>query len=136
MKLRIIAATCAAALALTAAPAIGQHLEGDARSIYERWERMSAPPGTFWLDSSSDREVVRYTTARDVTLCLDEPSTVAGSIQGYALQVTWDRVNTLKLHPGNCLFFDARQVTVKPAAALPAGVVLRGRVETSRALVD
>lgn len=39
------------------------------------------------------------------------------------------------LYPGNCMFFDARQVTVKPAKDLPRGVVLKGQVETERALV-
>jgi hypothetical protein len=135
MKITSIAATCAAVLTLTAAPAVAQHLEGDARSIYGRWERMSAPPGTFWLDSSEDREIIRYTTPRDVTLCLPEPQNPRVASRDYALQVTWDRVNTLNLYPGNCLYFDARQVTVKPASTLPAGVVLKGRVAAERALV-
>jgi hypothetical protein len=48
--------------------------------------------------------------------------------------VTWDQTNTVVLYPGNCLYFDARRVSVKPATPLPQGVVLRGKVEAARAL--
>jgi hypothetical protein len=95
---------------------------------------MLAEPGTFWLDSNEDREVVRYTTPRDVRLCLPEPRGVNAPDRGYPLRITWDRTNSVILYPGNCMFFDARQVTVKPATDLPRGVVLRGQVETERAL--
>jgi hypothetical protein len=133
MKLTSLSAVCAAALAAgIAAPAAAQHLEGDARTAVERWGRMNAPAGTFWLDNNDDREIIRYTTPRDVRLCLPEPTTTE---RGYPLRVTWDGANSLVLYPGNCLFFDARQVTVKPASNLPPNVVLRGRVATERALV-
>jgi hypothetical protein len=130
-----VCAIAMAALAPFAAPAAAQNLEGDARSPVERWGRALAEPGTFWLDNNDDREIIRYTTPRDVRLCLPEPRGVGAADRGYALRVTWDRVNTVTLFPGNCLFFDARQVTVKPATNLPNGVVLRGRVETASALV-
>jgi hypothetical protein len=132
MNFRSIGTACAAAIAMAAAPAMAQNLEGDARSPVERWGRQMAPPGTFWLDSNDDREIIRYTTPRDVRLCLPEPTTTE---RGYPLRVTWDRTNTLVLYPGNCLFFDARQVTVRPASDLPRNVVLRGRVATESALV-
>ena len=40
------------------------------------------------------------------------------------------------LTPGNCLYFDARRVMLKPAEPLPAGVTLEGRIDASRALQD
>lgn len=119
----------------TAAPAAAQHTEGDAISPVTQWGRQLAAPGTFWLDNNDDTELIRYTTPRDVRLCLPEPRGVDAASRGYPLSITWDGANTAVLRPGNCLFFDARQVRVKPATALPRGVVLRGQVETESALV-
>lgn len=128
----ISAAVFAAIFSSTSASA--QQTEGDARGPVAQWGRMLAEPGTFWLDSNDDREVIRYTTPRDVRLCLPRPQGVGAADRGYPLQVTWDQSNRVTLYPGNCLFFDARRVSVKPATNLPSGVVLQGRVETERAL--
>ncbi|MGE3745510.1 MAG: hypothetical protein AB7G25_07360 [Sphingomonadaceae bacterium] len=127
-------AIAAAVITGMVAPAVAQHTEGDAASVIGQWGRRMAPPGTFWLDSNDDREVIRYTTPRDVRLCLPEPEGVGAADQGHSLRVTWDSTNNAILYPGNCLFFDARQVTVKPASNIPSGVTLRGSVETERAL--
>lgn len=124
----------AAAFALLAAPAFAQQAEGDANSPLVQWGRSMAAPGTFWLDSNDDVEIIRYTTPRDVRLCLPRPEGVNAAERGYSLQVTWDQANRAVLRPGNCLFFDARRVSVKPATAIPSGVTLRGQVETERAL--
>lgn len=123
----------AAALAPISAPA--QHLEGDTSDPIMRWGRMMAEPGTFWLDSNDDREIIRYTQPRDVRLCLPRPKGVNSAEEGRAIKVTWDQVNTALLMPGNCLFFDAKRVKLKPAESLPSGVTLTGRVETESALV-
>lgn len=130
----IVLAASGAALA-TVAPAAAQHTEGDALSPVMQWGRQLAPPGTFWLDNNDDTELIRYTTPRDVRLCLPEPTGVNAADRGYPLTITWDGVNTAVLRPGNCLYFDARQVRVKPATTLPRGVVLKGRVDTESALV-
>lgn len=122
----------AAALAVT--PAIAQDVEGDANSSLVQWGRMMAEPGTFWLDSMDDTELIRYTTSRDVSLCLPEPRGVNAAQQGIPLQITWDNQYSAVLRPGNCFFFDARTVKVKPAAPLPSGVTLSGRVQTQSAL--
>lgn len=122
--------------ACAAAPAIAQDIEGDATSVLTQWGRMMAEPGTFWLDSNDDVEVVRYTSARDVRLCLPRPEGVYAAQKGYPLRITWDGTNTAVLRPGNCLFFDARQVKVKPAAPLPSGVTLQGKIEAEAALRD
>lgn len=100
-----------------------------------RWSEMSAPPGTFFLNNQDDREVIHYTTPRDVRLCLPPAEETPGGRPAATvpLRVTWDGINGT-LYPGNCLFFDAKRVTVKPAAALPSNVVLRGTVETASAL--
>ncbi|WP_156500597.1 hypothetical protein [Croceicoccus bisphenolivorans] len=128
-------ATLFATAAMTVAPsAQAQHVEGDARSPVVQWGRMMAEPGTFWLDSMDDREVIRYTTARDVSLCLPRPDGVAAADKGYPIQVTWDGTNTATLYPGNCLYFDAKRVSLKPARALEPGVTLTGKVQTAGAL--
>ncbi len=132
IKRRILVA--AATICAIAPPALAQHVEGDAQSPVTQWGRELAEPGTFWLDSNDDREIIRYTTPRDVSLCLPRPKGVNAPDHGFPLRVTWDRTNTVILYPGNCLFFDARQVTVRPATNLPRDVVLTGRVETERAL--
>lgn len=123
----------ASALAVPGA-ASAQQVEGDALSATERWGRMRAEPGTFWLDGNEDREIIRYTTPRDVRLCLPRAKGVGAADRAYPITVTWDGTTRATLYPGNCLFFDARQVVLKPATELPRGVTLTGQVETSRAL--
>lgn len=117
-------------------PVAAQQTEGGADSPVTQWGRRLAEPGTFWLDSMDDTELIRYTTPRDVRLCLPEPRGVFAAQKGIPLRITWDGTNTAVLRPGNCLFFDARQVKVKPAAALPSGVTLSGSVDADYALVD
>lgn len=131
-------ATSALVLAVASAvaapgPVWAQRMEGDALSPTERWGRMRAEPGTFWLDGNEDREIIRYSTPRDVRLCLPRAKGVGAADRAYPITVTWDGTTRATLYPGNCLFFDARQVTLKPAAELPRGVTLTGQVETSRA---
>ena len=123
-----------AATALLGMPAQAQQTEGDARSPVVQWGRMLDEPGTFWLDNMQDREVIRYTSARDVTLCLPRPEGIDAAERAIPLTVTWDRQNTATVYPGNCLYFDAMRVTLKPAAPLPSGVTLTGQLQTERAL--
>lgn len=125
---------CAAAALAIGAPAIAQDVEGDAHSPVTQWGRMLAEPGTFWLDSNNDTELIRYTTPRDVSLCLPEPRGVGAADKGYPLKITWDNQYSVILRPGNCFFFDAKTVKVKPAEPLPTGVTLQGRVQTESAL--
>lgn len=134
LKSFLVAASGAAAL--TATPAIAQQTEGDAATPIQQWGRMHAQPGTFWLDSNDDTELVRYTSSRDVGICLPEPTGVFAAQKGYPLQITWDGTNTAVLRPGNCFYFDAKSVKVKPVKPLPSGVTLKGRVQTSSALTN
>lgn len=99
-----------------------------------RYARGLAEPGTFWLDTNDDREIIRYTTSRDVRLCLPRPEGVGSADRGFPLIVTWDQTNKVTLQPGNCLYFDAKRVSVKPATALPSGVTLEGQVDAAWAL--
>lgn len=124
------------AVFLLATPATAQQTEGDAHSPVAQWGRRLAEPGTFWLDTNEDREIIRYSTPRDVRLCLPEPEGVNAPDKAYPLLVRWDDNQRVTLYPGNCLFFDARRVVLKPASDLPSNVVLRGQVETARALQD
>lgn len=128
----LLAACTAAALA---GPAAAQNLTDkggpDSPGDVSLLTRFYADPGTFWLDGDQDRELIRYSHPRDVRLCLPKPAGVAGAKHGYALMVHWDPNNTATLFPGNCLYFDATRVSVKPAEALPQGVVLQGRVDTN-----
>ncbi len=132
-KTLITSSTLAAALCVSMG-AHAQHVEGDVTDPIMRQARMNAEPGTFWLDSMDDREVVRYTTPRDVSLCLPRPTGVSAADKGYPLTLTWDQVNTAILYPGNCFYFDAKRVSIKPAETLPSGVTLTGKVETASAL--
>ena len=134
MRTRTLLGAAAIAAAWSPAAAATQQMEGDATSRLEWLGRAHAQPGTFWLDSNEDREIIRYTTPRDVRLCLPTPSGTGAAERGYPLRVTWDQTNTVVLYPGNCLFFDARRVSVRPAAELPQGVVLEGSVEAASAL--
>lgn len=138
MHKTLMAAAAAAAMPLMAAPtpAAAQHVEGDAHSALMQWARMHAEPGTFWLDSMDDREIIRYTTTRDVSLCLPAPRGVGEADRGYPLRISWDGTNSVVLYPGNCFYFDAKRVVVKPAAELPPNVVLTGRVRAEKALQD
>lgn len=118
-----------------AAGVIGMAVAGAAfaqpASPVVRWAQMTSGPGEFYLNSQEEREVVRYTTPRDVRLCLPmgDPG-VGRDVPETPLRVAWDGSEVV-LHPGNCLFFDARRVMVSPAAALPQGAVIHGMVETA-----
>ena len=126
-----LAAAFAALLTAVPSAASAQRTEGDAHSPLAQLGRMYAEPGTFWLDDSEDREVVRYTTPRDIRLCLPEPSGISGAERSPPVRVTWDQTSSATLYPGNCLFFDARRVSLRPAGDLPRGVVLRGSIEAT-----
>lgn len=129
-----LASGLAAAIALSSAPAFAQQVEGDANSPLVRWGRMMAEPGTFWLDSNEDREIIRYTTPRDIRLCLPRAEGVGAAERNIPVQVTWDQTTRATLYPGNCLYFDARRVSLKPTSPLPSGATLEGHVETEQAL--
>lgn len=125
----------AVAGSMIAFPALAQDIEGDANSPLVQRGRMLSEPGSFWLDTNDEREVIRYTQPRDVRLCLPKPRGVGSADEGIPIRVTWDQTNVAMLTPGNCLFFDAKRVTLKPAESLPSGVTLSGMVETESALV-
>ncbi|GGC20474.1 hypothetical protein GCM10011371_05200 [Novosphingobium marinum] len=137
MKLtKTLTAVIAGAAATIALPAFAQDVDGDANSPLVQWSRMNAPAGTFWLDSNDDTELIRYTSPRDVELCLPEPGGVGAADEGYPLRISWDGQYSAVLRPGNCFYFDASRVQVKPAEPLPQGVTLTGRVRTESALRD
>ncbi|MFN3522503.1 MAG: hypothetical protein ACK4YQ_09655 [Phenylobacterium sp.] len=96
--------------------------------------QLSAPPGEFYLNSQDAREIIHYSSPRDVRLCLPRRTDAsAPPAKDVPLKITWDDA-TAVLAPGNCLFFDASRVSVSPAAPLPSGVSLHGSVETAQAL--
>ena len=131
---KILMLTAAAAMTIPFMPAAAQDLEGDAVSPVTQWGRAMAEPGTFWLVSLDDVEIIRYTSPRDVSLCLPEPKGVFAAQKDIPLQISWDDLYSVVLRPGNCFFFDAKTVKVKPAKALPSGVALTGKVRTESAL--
>ena len=120
----------AAAATMVAAPATAQRVHGDANSPVVQWGRMLAEPGTFWLDSNQDVEIIRYKTERDITLCLDRTD-AQPDMARYPVTITWDNANTATLRAGNCYYFEAMTVKVKPAMDIPQGAVLKGRIMTS-----
>jgi hypothetical protein len=94
--------------------------------------RSADTPGTFWVDSATDADLITYPTQRNVELCLDKPADPLGDEQ-VDLRVTWDGGETAVLAPGTCLNVVARQIAVRPAEKIPPGAVLRGRVEPAPA---
>lgn len=132
--LKPMLATATIALVTAPAPALAQDVEGDANSNLVQLGRYHSPDGTFWLDSNDDTELIRYTSARDVSLCLPKPGGVDTADKGYPLRITWDNQWSTVLRPGNCFYFDAKTVKVRPAEPLPNNVTLEGRVRTESAL--
>ena len=94
--------------------------------------RLRARPGHFTLAGTLERETVRNTAGRPLSVCL-------GDAQGQPVHAGWTRDNTVPLavswdggkallRPGDCVHVDAARAVLRPAAQMPAGVVLRGRV--------
>ncbi|NWG46647.1 MAG: hypothetical protein HXY25_08885 [Alphaproteobacteria bacterium] len=90
-------------------------------------------PDSFLLTSSTEREIVNYTSSRDVEVCLNE-NPRRDPPQGWvsnALTIEYDG-KTARVEPGNCFQFDAKRVVISPAEPLADGYSMRGRVRTFR----
>ena len=94
-------------------------------------------PGVFYLDGSKDVEIIDYPSTRDITICAsrDTPEEVVGAGQTesgagpIALRVKADTGERV-VSPGNCVMFEAKQVTVTPADEVPTGWVVQGWYST------
>lgn len=91
------------------------------------------PAGTFYLMGNQQSEVADFTSNRDMSICLSRHGRAARfngrQARSVPLNITWNG-NSAMVYPGNCLYFDASHVTVRPAGHLPPGVALHGRVQT------
>jgi len=92
----------------------------------------AAGPNHFFINDDSDTEVIKFKTPRDIQLCA-----AAGkndgfkSDRGYPIMVKWDGTSTV-IKPGNCMSFDAQNVSVRSAGRLPENVILKGTYRISK----
>lgn len=117
-----------AALAMLAVPASAQQMRTEgppAWSPVMQWADAMLPRNQFVLNNDRDVELVRFSSPRDVELCVARPDKAAGIDKSVSVQVTWDG-NKGTVTPGNCLSFDARSVKVKMLGQLPQNLDLMG----------
>lgn len=117
-----------ATLALLAEPAAAQQMRTEgppAQSALMQWADATLPRNQFVLNSDKDVELVRFSSPRDIELCVAQPDKAAGVDRSVAVQATWDG-NKGTIQPGNCLSFDASRVTVKMLGQLPQDLDLMG----------
>jgi hypothetical protein len=84
------------------------------------WSEDMMPHNKFALNSDRNIELIRYSTPRDVEICIGkpDPDSVFGTRKAVPVKVMWDKQEA-EIQPGNCMSFDAKQVKVQPASALP-----------------
>jgi hypothetical protein len=94
--------------------------------------RLRARGGHFVLAGTLERETVTNTAGRTLSVCLSDARDVAQTAgwkptNDVPLAVSWNGGSTV-VTPGECAHIQAARVVLRPAAQVPAGVVLRGRV--------
>ena len=123
-KSKCVGAAIAATLLLAALPVRAQ---SDPVTLLA--EQM-AGPGTFFLNNSESRDVVHYSHKRDLEVCVPskpKPSPTLHPAIEIPVKLTWDG-GTATVFPGNCFYFDAKEVTVSPGAPLPQDEILTGHI--------
>lgn len=122
MKTKYVASAAALSLCLlcSANGASAQIVKNatDTQSIVQwltRWNH-------FYMDENDARRVLEFKTDRDVRVCDD----VSG--HGIGLIVKYDD-KTVDVKPGDCLSFEARNVTLQPDRVIPEGMDLSGTVK-------
>lgn len=101
--------------------------------------RMYEPPGTFMLTNHQQAEIADFSSPRDLSVCVARPSPLLKQQAKNApvvnpnlnprvpLEVSW-RGKHAKVSPGNCLYFDAARVKIKPAGDMSQGETLKGQI--------
>lgn len=87
----------------------------------------------FYLQAGRDVQLVRLPGARDLRLCnarADGPDP-GGRAAGYPIEAAWDG-SVAVLAPGACIRRAARRLSVRPAGAIPTGVILTGTLRIGR----
>lgn len=113
----------AAMLLATVAPAAAVSLENEGlppSNPLIAWGDQLMAPNRFVLNSRQDTELASTRTAHPFRVCdaKAQPDFIFGTRRAVPITVRWDKnVNTIQ--PGNCLSFNARQVKLREAAALP-----------------
>ncbi len=118
---RILAKTALSATLMAGAMALPL---ASAHAITDTMIEFYSDPGEFYLDQPMDRELVSYSKLRDIEICLNP------SDHTVPLEVNWDDDKSAVVMPGNCFYFDAKEVVVSPAKDLESGWVLRGTIRT------
>ena len=117
---------------LSSAPASAQRLTNQGPPVddpIEAYSEDTAPPNSFFLNSSDDVELIRFKRIHDLSLCVARANLrdVDSARHAYPIKVSWDD-SVGVVTPGNCLAFDAQRVKVSPAASIPDGIVLTGTI--------
>lgn len=102
-------------------------LSTPAWALSEAMTEMYAPPGTFYLQDSSDVEIIDFSAPKDIRICAsrETPREKGPEHDPVGLKVKFEGREKI-VRPGNCLMFEAKQVTVSPARTLPDGWSLEG----------
>lgn len=130
---RIALALAAGAVVLAAAPAFAAPGPGMGNAAPRRPANQAmARPGQFILNGDHDTELVRFTKAHDMSVCLPAQMDIKNrpELQGFnawPITVKWDN-DTGVIWPGNCLAFDAARVTVSPSPDMPKDAHVMGQV--------
>lgn len=108
-----------------------------ADSVLMQQARMYARPGSFYLTGDQRAEIAHFSSQRDLSVCVARPSPLTRSRAFSApagrrslsvpLDVSWHGQQA-RVRPGNCLYFDAAHVTIRPARPLPPGDTVHGQI--------
>jgi hypothetical protein len=100
---------------------------GGASALPDQLAEYFAPPGTFYLQGSSDVEIVDFSREKIIRICASRktPNEVGPDSRPVGLKVKYEGRERV-IRPGNCLMFEAKQVSVSPADTLPDGWILEG----------
>jgi len=132
---RFAAPAVLALAALVAGPAMAAKIETEGPLPLDpvmREAEIMAPPNTFFLNNRHDTELVRFSKAHDVELCVAKPAAaVKDDAQFFdrspdvPVTVNWDS-ESATIWPGNCMAVDAKSLKVRPDATIPDGLELTG----------
>ncbi len=131
-KTRILAPFCAlGAISLFALPASAQKMRMEGPGPDDPVMQMAqhdGPRNQFTLYSMEDTELIRFSSPRDIELCVGMPNAkdAMDARKAVGLTVSWDG-QTGSIAPGNCMSFDAKKVKVKPSAPLGDDEMITGR---------
>ncbi len=107
--------------ATVAAPAFAQKMRTEGPQDLDpvmAWADRAPARNQFVLDSDQDVELIRFSTPRDIEICIPRSRQASvDSSKAVSVKVSWDN-NTGVIAPGNCMSFDARSVKVRASGPI------------------